>query len=60
MKYYEITIETTSEASELVAEILTDAGSNGISIFDPNDLSESSNKSLADAEHRSCCIKETS
>ena len=40
MKYYEITIETTSEASELVAEILTDAGSNGISIFDPNDLLE--------------------
>lgn len=40
MKYIELTIETTSEASELVAEILTDAGSNGISIFDPNDLLE--------------------
>ena len=26
MKYYEITVDTTSEASELVAEILTEAG----------------------------------
>ena len=46
MKYYEITIETTSEASELVAEILTDAGSNGISIFDPNDLLELSDSGV--------------
>lgn len=40
MKYYEITVETTSEASELVAEILTEAGSNGIGIYDPKDLLE--------------------
>ena len=40
MKYYEITVDTTSEASELVAEILTEAGSNGIGIYDPRDLLE--------------------
>ncbi len=38
MKYYEITVDTTSEASELIAEILTEAGSNGIGIYDPKDL----------------------
>ena len=38
MKYYEITVDTTSEASELVAEILTEVGSNGIGIYDPKDL----------------------
>ena len=38
MKYYELTVDTTSEASELVAEILTEAGSNGIGIYDPKDL----------------------
>ena len=37
MKYYEVTVDTTSEASELVAEILTEAGSNGIGIYDKND-----------------------
>ncbi|MDE7348310.1 MAG: 50S ribosomal protein L11 methyltransferase [Clostridia bacterium] len=40
MKYYEITVDTTSEASELVAEILTEVGSNGIGIYDPKDLLE--------------------
>ena len=40
MKYYEITVDTTSEASELVAQILTDAGSNGIGIYDNNDLAD--------------------
>lgn len=40
MKYYEIIVDTTSEASELVAEILTEAGSNGIGIYDPKDLLE--------------------
>lgn len=38
MKYYELTIDTTSEASELVADILTDLGSNGIGIYDNRDL----------------------
>jgi len=38
MKYYELTVNTTSDASELVAEILTESGSNGISIFDNRDL----------------------
>lgn len=38
MKYYELTVDTTGEASELVAEILTEAGSNGIGIYDPKDL----------------------
>ena len=40
MKYYEVTVDTTSEASELVAEILTEAGSNGIGIYDVNDLKD--------------------
>ena len=40
MKYYEVTVDTTSEASELVAEILTEAGSNGIGIYDKNDLAD--------------------
>ena len=40
MKYYEITIDTTGEASELVAEILTELGSNGIGIYDPKDILE--------------------
>ncbi|MCX4362327.1 MAG: 50S ribosomal protein L11 methyltransferase [Clostridia bacterium] len=40
MKYYEITVDTTSEASELVAEILNEAGSNGIGIYDPKDILE--------------------
>lgn len=40
MKYYEVTVDTTSEASELVAEILTEAGSNGIGIYDNNDLAD--------------------
>lgn len=38
MKYYELTIDTTSDASELVAEILTELGSNGIGIYDNRDL----------------------
>lgn len=38
MKYYELTIDTTSDASELVADILTDLGSNGIGIYDNRDL----------------------
>lgn len=38
MKYYEVCIDTTSEASELVADILTDLGSNGIGIYDNRDL----------------------
>lgn len=38
MKYYELTVDTTSEASELVADILTDLGSNGIGIYDNRDL----------------------
>ena len=40
MKFYEVTVDTTSEASELVAEILTEAGSNGIGIYDNNDLAD--------------------
>lgn len=40
MKYYEVTVDTTSEASELVAEILTEVGSNGIGIYDNNDLAD--------------------
>lgn len=38
MKYYELTIDTSSDASELVAEILTELGSNGIGIYDNRDL----------------------
>ncbi|MDE7337510.1 MAG: 50S ribosomal protein L11 methyltransferase [Clostridia bacterium] len=40
MKYYEVTVDTTSETSELVAEILTEAGSAGIGIYDKNDLAD--------------------
>ena len=38
MKYYELTIDTSSDTSELVAEILTELGSNGIGIYDNRDL----------------------
>ncbi len=38
MKYLEITIITTTAASELAAELLTAEGSSGISIVDKNDL----------------------
>lgn len=38
MKYKEITINTTTEASELVADVLYSAGSNGVSIFDKEDF----------------------
>ena len=40
MKYYEVTVDTTSEASELVAEILTEGGRNGIGIYDKDDLAD--------------------
>lgn len=40
MKYVEITIDTTHEASELVALLLTEVGSNGIGIYDPKDVFE--------------------
>lgn len=38
MKYKEITVNTTTEASELVADVLYSAGSNGVSIFDKEDF----------------------
>ncbi len=38
MKYKEITVNTTTEASELVADILYSAGSGGVSIFDKEDF----------------------
>ncbi|MEG1535966.1 MAG: 50S ribosomal protein L11 methyltransferase [Clostridia bacterium] len=38
MEYKQITINTTTDASELVADILSDLGSKGVSIFDSNDL----------------------
>ncbi|MDE6189227.1 MAG: 50S ribosomal protein L11 methyltransferase [Clostridia bacterium] len=40
MKFYEVTVETTTEASELVAEILTDEGSDGVGIYDGKDLAD--------------------
>ena len=38
MKYKELTVNTTTEASELVADILYSAGSGGVSIFDKEDF----------------------
>lgn len=38
MKYKEITVNTTTEASELVADILFERGSNGVGIYDKNDF----------------------
>lgn len=40
MKYKEITINTTTEGSELVAMILYDCGSDGVSIYDSKDILE--------------------
>lgn len=40
MKYLEITVITTTEASEIVAEVLSEEGSSGISVVDKNDLFE--------------------
>ena len=38
MDYREITVFTTTAASELVADILTDLGSEGVGIYDKNDF----------------------
>ena len=38
MKYREITVNTTTEGSDLVANILYELGSDGVSIFDTQDL----------------------
>lgn len=38
MKFKEITINTTTEASDLVAMVLTDCGSEGVSIYDSSDI----------------------
>lgn len=40
MKYKELTISTTTEGSDLVAMILYDCGSDGVSIYDSNDVLE--------------------
>ena len=40
MKYLELTIHTTSEASELVAELASEEGAQGVSIIDRSDLDE--------------------
>lgn len=40
MKFKEITVNTTTIASDLVAMILTDCGSEGVSIYDSSDISE--------------------
>lgn len=40
MKLIETTVKTTTEASELVADILSELGSNGIGIYDSNDFFE--------------------
>lgn len=45
MKFFEVTVDTTSDASELVADILTDAGSDGVGIYDNADLA-----GIADSE----------
>lgn len=46
MEYLQITVATTSEAADLVAMILTDAGSEGISIKDDGDVKELIEKKL--------------
>ena len=38
MDYREITVFTTTAASELVADILSDLGSEGVGIYDQNDF----------------------
>lgn len=38
--YKEITVNTTTEASELVADVLYSAGSNGVGIYDKNDFAQ--------------------
>lgn len=40
MKYKEITVNTTTEGSDLVAMILYDCGSEGVSIYDSKDILE--------------------
>lgn len=40
MKFKEITVDTTREGSELVADILCELGSDGVSIFDSEDLKD--------------------
>ncbi|MEG1609053.1 MAG: 50S ribosomal protein L11 methyltransferase, partial [Clostridia bacterium] len=40
MTYREITVNTTTEASELVADILSQLGSKGVGIYDSNDYLE--------------------
>ena len=38
MKWYEIRVNTTNEASEAVSELLTSMGAGGIAIMDPSDI----------------------
>ena len=38
MDYAEITVYTTTDASELVADILAELGSEGVGIYDKNDF----------------------
>ncbi|MDR1569324.1 MAG: 50S ribosomal protein L11 methyltransferase [Oscillospiraceae bacterium] len=38
MRYYELSIHTTTEASDLVAELAREEGASGVSIFDRSDL----------------------
>ena len=47
MKCLEITILTTTAASEIAADILSDAGSSGISIIDKSDFLESAKQNAA-------------
>ena len=37
---YKITIETTHEGNELISDVLTELGANGICVNDPMDLNE--------------------
>lgn len=38
MIFKQITVDTTTEGSDLVAMILTDCGSEGVSIYDSKDI----------------------
>lgn len=40
MKYKELTVNTTTDGSDLVAMILSDAGSDGVTIYDSKDILE--------------------
>lgn len=46
MKYKEITINTNTQASELVADILSDLGSKGVGIYDTSDIANIYNQQI--------------